>query len=1251
MRAIAGGGAPSKKNVRRKRVSGGQGHPTGVFAQAGLEPPIHRLRREQHERAVRAQERAPARPAPAIPRLEHPTRRQVQAAKDLSRRSLQRQVPKGQPAGERVAQIRQVQRELNTDPRTRGSVQTLRHYLHAEERRAALTTADKLGVKGSRAQRLAAGRALLAATHPRAHAGRAPTRLSAGVGPSVNLTALGRTVMGATSLGADSAENRWVKNAAGDVKALATGPFVGAYEAGAAGVDLAKGHPERAGRLAKGVASGIAGSVPARLLRGDLKGAAEQFKAHPLMAALDVSAAEAVVGRGLGAVARGAGSTVDDVGMRGALARSGSTVRPPLGLGDDVSAGIVSRTHSKDAFRKAAQVERDAAREPLRRPDGSIVRVMDRGREVPVLKARPAEIARHQKKSADFDASRANQVERLVRDRADREMKVRGVRGQRAKDLVSMVVEGTITTGTHFERDLRAHADRLKQRIQDHESRTRVRRGRPPVFRHAGELEAARARVALAEKALADPRVLRQKDKIVRAGEEIGRKLNEGEREAIRLGALDPKRAARSRLVPAAVEHLGARHFTSDELEAAKKGGVTVSDEALKHGAIRHADGRFLGNADVEQALRDRGRDPDTVAYLPHRLDVRGRRAFHSQFRPGTRPMLDKAEGRTGEAYRKGATESSEALIREHGVRQQVQIAKARQIDRSIGDQGARRPDGRYFTAKEAMEAADRVYQDTGRRLVPVRAFASRLSPHVQKTIRDDMQGPGGMDSLAQRLLDDRVVHAPDEPGRPRARNVVLMDGEYMDRLNQHLRPAGSMQKLFQMVNRPFRFTVLAQPRWLAGQFVEPYLVRLPGVGSGVNVFGLGVDIAAANKLLKTMRRSGDPRMRAAAEELEAQQLGGLLIGGRGASVRRSADEIPAYGRLVQRLPVVGQAADLVRLAGRAVMAPAGAFFRANRVIEGLAQRAALGKDVRRDMQQFTGSWTKTLTLQQKAIEDVAKGLTDTPTQRRFMRSQHELLGKYEGFPPWMREMTQTLTPFLPWALNAARFVFWTMPAHRTVQTALLMKVNDVVAKDWDDQHKDVPPGGLKLAVPTKDGGWIDLARYTPYGLTGPIVNGELGEITDQFAPQLSGTVSAIEGRDPFGRDLQVRPTADNPTGEASGGQRAKIAANQFLESLVPYVGQARRMLEHGETGYADSTIVHPKGKPGTSHGMSGFERAWSPLRPTYLKKSGGGSVPASGGSGGFSGPQMRALDRAAHRESVGGLSEAQLRALTRAAH
>jgi hypothetical protein len=67
----------------------------------------------------------------------------------------------------------------------------------------------------------------------------------------------------------------------------------------------------------------------------------------------------------------------------------------------------------------------------------------------------------------------------------------------------------------------------------------------------------------------------------------------------------------------------------------------------------------------------------------------------------------------------------------------------------------------------------------------------------------------------------------------------------------------------------------------------------------------------------------------------------------------------------------------------------------------------------------------------------------------RFMRAQHELLGKYEGFRRGCAD-DQGVAPFLPWALNAARFVYWTMPAHHSALTSVLVKTNEAVKKDWD---------------------------------------------------------------------------------------------------------------------------------------------------------------------------------------------------------
>jgi hypothetical protein len=79
----------------------------------------------------------------------------------------------------------------------------------------------------------------------------------------------------------------------------------------------------------------------------------------------------------------------------------------------------------------------------------------------------------------------------------------------------------------------------------------------------------------------------------------------------------------------------------------------------------------------------------------------------------------------------------------------------------------------------------------------------------------------------------------------------------------------------------------------------------------------------------------------------------------------------------------------------------------------------------------------QTLQARPAALEDVSEGLVNTPAQQRFMLAQHELLGKYAGFSPTLRGGHPGAAPFLPWALNAARFVYWTMP-RTSALTALL---------------------------------------------------------------------------------------------------------------------------------------------------------------------------------------------------------------------
>jgi hypothetical protein len=190
---------------------------------------------------------------------------------------------------------------------------------------------------------------------------------------------------------------------------------------------------------------------------------------------------------------------------------------------------------------------------------------------------------------------------------------------------------------------------------------------------------------------------------------------------------------------------------------------------------------------------------------------------------------------------------------------------------------------------------------------------------------------------------------------------------------------------------------------------------------------------------------------------------------------------------------------------------------------------------------------------------DVAKqlgdGYRDTAALQKLARQTDDMLGKYQRFSPTLRRLSQSIMPFVPWFLAAARFVFWTMPVHNTAKTALLIKLSQVNQQAFQDAHADVPPGSLKLAIPNGKGGFVDLARYTPYGLSGPIAEGDVGTVTDPLLPQISGVVHALNKQDPFGRGLQVNPAtgitrASRPAASSRGSSRTRPRSRSCRSSL-----------------------------------------------------------------------------------------------------
>jgi hypothetical protein len=204
---------------------------------------------------------------------------------------------------------------------------------------------------------------------------------------------------------------------------------------------------------------------------------------------------------------------------------------------------------------------------------------------------------------------------------------------------------------------------------------------------------------------------------------------------------------------------------------------------------------------------------------------------------------------------------------------------------------------------------------------------------------------------------------------------------------------------------------------------------------------GLAIDIRASVKTLRKMEKSGDPAVRG----------GG---GDPGAAARRPVPRRPRRvatgGARRTRLAVMrrgrGRGNCRCQAAGGSRSAlPVGVLPgepAADRAVG--AARRARPSAARRTSSEVTGSWTKTVRLGQKAMAEAERGWSARRRRSGSCARSTSCSASTRGSPA-TRRLIQTVAPFLPWALSAARFVFWTMPAHHTIKTALLLQSEQVV--------------------------------------------------------------------------------------------------------------------------------------------------------------------------------------------------------------
>ena len=265
---------------------------------------------------------------------------------------------------------------------------------------------------------------------------------------------------------------------------------------------------------------------------------------------------------------------------------------------------------------------------------------------------------------------------------------------------------------------------------------------------------------------------------------------------------------------------------------------------------------------------------------------------FESVIVTGTRPRLG-ADRRTGTMFQRGANAVGQDVVRDALVSKAVTVTKAQQLDRMISDSGIRHPAvakaqaggrltkheqrivdrGGYFTSKEADELAKRLEGEGRGEYIAVRAHSARMTADELDRVQG-VQGPAGMETAHLSMFNDRVVtEGMGKADSSRARNVVLMPVEEWNQLVKHAQPAGELEKVAQAMNAPFRMAVLPQMRWLAGNVIEPFFVRLPlsGATSGASWAGSPGSIRQSWASLGCLRRT-IPRRSGASNSISGRQ-------------------------------------------------------------------------------------------------------------------------------------------------------------------------------------------------------------------------------------------------------------------------------------------------------------------------------------------------------------------------------------------
>ena len=896
--------------------------------------------------------------------------------------------------------------------------------------------------------------------------------------------------------------------------------------------EAVQGNPRRLKKLAKDYEK--TGVIPP-LVKGNIKEAAKRAEKNPVYAALELSGGKAAVGRGIGAVGRGA------------RIKAAGTKREPLRLHPEGMAGpVVKRSHSKDVINKAATVALEKRAKKGGKVSSKLLRV-ERGKSTVASKARAR---KELQRRVDDEVVVSMGKLKVNRKRAALETE-RDVPAKHAF-AAQLATEGVIRKGS-VKADLEKYLGTVRKASEEKLTKREA----------AGNRETQKQ----IRKLLKDPEFLRDPSPVFESAAKFTKAQEKRDVESTDLGLLaDPE--TRAKVVPAAVQHLGAKFDK-------KSGKFKVGGELLN---LRELEGK----------LREQGIAPGFVSQRPFQ---KGARNYYRGLKE--RPTV-AVKRRTGEATRRGTAERGQEPMIEQAVRSTVLNTSAKNFDRTIKEFAVKVPervDGEHKGGKwvknydDAQTTADEITQTTGREFVPVNIAKFNERTSRLKEIHKNLEDTGVMDEgVVEQLSDalkDSFARPPDGRGR-----FALIDKAVADRIKAHNQPSTPLGKATQMIGGAWVKNVLAfSPKWIPGNIID---LGLRSVINGLTP----VDFLRSRNVVKELRKTNPE----AASALVERAIGGTMYAQIQKGTRfRNAEQLIGSG--LEDVAAGGAAAlraPGVRTLRRLYNGWVQTMFGFEQLLEITATKAALGKHARREIAEVRGPMTQFLRASSKGLEEFANGLADTSAQTKAARYVEEVFGRWGKMGPTSRHFLIHYAPFAQWLRVASKFVFITLPAKHPIKTAVLAGLTEMSEEERKAMGlslfaKDRKPDFLQGSIVNDKGETIRLQGFTSFGVT----SGFPGSFADSILPQFSGTLQNWQGLDWRGHELRYE---DGHTPDAL--ERFGIGLYTMGEGFIPLISHIRRAREGGATSRPESTFFNPKTKEGKKSPGNYINRVFNPFRP-----------------------------------------------------